>query len=128
MKAFSVLVLFIALSFGGCRKPPSAMDVCLRLEKEQLATQCTVGQVGGLGSAAREHVDFDLPSNPGHKGQVLAFNELSDLQATDHAYEAMAALAGRHRYASSKARIFVQLNAQTPEEAGQRIKKIIEQW
>lgn len=68
---------------------------------------------------------FDLPSVPGKTGQVLRFAKSSDYEATVKAFDAAAVLAGRHRYGSSKALIFVQLNSEASSDVGAKAEGIV---
>lgn len=124
MKHIALLVL-IALT--GCSKPGvTAMQVCQKLEAEGVAANCKEGKPAGLGAAAAEQAVFDLPSVQGKTGQVLRFEKAEFLESTEKAFGAMAALAGRHQYASKKALVFVQLNSEAPAEIGAKAKTVVD--
>jgi len=56
---------------------------------------------------------------------VLRFAKESDYTATVKAFDAMAVLAGRHRYGSEGALIFVQMNSATPSEVGAKAEQLV---
>ena len=115
-----------ALVAVGCHAKPSAMSVCTTLVSSGVAANCKDGgPANGMGAAASEYVVFDLPSVPGETGQVLRFDKSSDFDATTKAFDAMAALAGRHRYGSSGALIFVQLNSGASTEVGKKAEDVV---
>jgi hypothetical protein len=117
----------LVLSMAACSKPPSAAAVCEKLVAAGVATNCKQGELGeGLVSAASDRAVFDLPSVPGETGQVVCFDKSADYDATVKAFDAMAALAGRHRYGSPSARVFVQLNSQAPAETGTKAEAVVE--
>jgi hypothetical protein len=59
-------------------------------------------------------------------GQVLAFQSSGDYEKTVKAFEAMSTLAGRHRYGSPGARVFVQMNVAARDADGETAKKIVD--
>jgi hypothetical protein len=123
-----VCVLVVAAVVGtGCRARPSAMTVCSKLTAAGVAAGCRTGgsKPDGLAAAASEYVVFDLPSVPGQTGQVLRFGKSDDYDATVKAFDAMAAFAGRHRYGSGSALIFVQLNSAASSEVGAKTEAIV---
>ncbi len=109
----------------GCAAKPSAMAVCEKLAGANVAEGCKTEPPGlGLGAAAKERVTFSIPG--GKTGQVLTFDKGSDYTATVKAFDAAAVLAGRHRYGSEGALVFVQLNSETPATLGDNAKKVVE--
>lgn len=115
----------VALSLG-CKSKPSAMDVCKRLASDGVAANCETAPPKGIGIGAREKATFDLKSVKGKTGQVLAFDDDANFEKTVQAFEAEKKLAGPHRYGSSTARIFVQLNAEATDDDGKKSKAIVD--
>lgn len=119
-------VLSLVLLLVGCSKPQiPASDVCTKLVAAGVASNCKTEPPGGLGAAASEHVVFDLPSVPGKTGQVLRFDKASDYEATSKAFDAAAVLAGRHRYGSASALIYVQLHSGAPADVGAKAAAVV---
>lgn len=117
----------VVLALLACKSKPGALDVCRKLEADGVAARCELTQErGGLVGAAKERVNFDIPSNPGNKGQVLTFNSENDLDATTKGFDAAAMLAGRHRYANRSALVFVQLNSETNDATGSKAKAVVD--
>jgi hypothetical protein len=116
----------IAVFALGCSKGPSAMDVCKQIEATGVGSNCRADTPGGLGMAAKESALFDLPSVPERTGQVLKFDDDDKLAKTIVAFQAMAMLAGPHRYGSKKARVFVQMNNQVSVEDGAKVRGVVE--
>jgi hypothetical protein len=116
--------LMLLVAVVGCKAGPSAAEVCSRLEAQGVATGCKAEAPAGLGAAAAERVTFSLPGKA-VGGQVLKFSAASDYDATVKAFDAAAALAGRHRYGSEGAKVFVQLNAETPAELGDKARAVV---
>ncbi|HEY4158501.1 MAG TPA: hypothetical protein VGM29_10400 [Polyangiaceae bacterium] len=124
MKWVLVCVCLLGLACGKAK--PTAQTVCAQLATSGVAANCKDGgPAGGLGSAASEYVVFDLPSVPGETGQVLRFEKPSDYAATVKAFDAAAVLAGRHRYGSESALIFVQLNSKASSDVGAKADAIV---
>lgn len=121
MKALALLGIVIV----GCSAKPSAVEVCGKLEAAGVARGCRADAPGGIGAAARDRAVFDLPSPAGATGQVLTFGKASDYTATVQAFDAAAVLAGRHRYGSESARVFVQMNAEASEELGAKARAVV---
>jgi hypothetical protein len=108
------------------RERPQAKSVCDKLVAAGVATNCKDGgPADGLMAAAAERYVFDLPSVPDETGQVARFDKASDYDATVKAFDAMAALAGRHRYGSERALIFVQLNSKASAEIGAKAAAVV---
>jgi hypothetical protein len=126
MKVGRIAVVLSLLALSGCKRDVSAMGVCKQLEAEKLASACVAGTPGGLGSAAREKVDFDLPSVPGQKGQVMLFEKDEYYRNTTEAYAKMSTLVGRHQYGNPKARVFVQLNSKASNETGDATRAVVD--
>lgn len=119
-------VCVLVSGLGGCKAArPTALEVCAKLVESGVAGGCKAEAPGGINVAAAEKAVFDLPSVPGETGQVLRFEKSSDYEATTKAYDAMAVLAGRHRYGSEKALIFVQLNSQASSEIGAKADAVV---
>lgn len=92
-----------------------------------MAASCAAtAERGGLVAAAKERVNFTVPAKSGASGQVLTFETEGELDSTVRAFEAVSALAGRHRYASRSARVFVQLSAETPEATGAAARTLVD--
>ena len=119
---FAFLLLPLLIS---CSKPPTSMEVCKKLEAAGQASNCVQGTPGGLGAGAREKVDFDLPSVPGHKGQIMAFDRDDMYEQTVKSYLQTVLLAGKHQYGNPKKRIFAQLNKGLSNENGDKVRDII---
>lgn len=111
---------------AGCKSKPSAGAVCSQLEAAGVASNCKNAEPRGIGAAAAERVTFDISDGRGEDGQVLRFEKDSDFKATVAAFDAAAALAGRHRYGAESALIFVQLNSGTSTELGSKAKAVVE--
>lgn len=127
MRATLVLSLAV-LSCNRAPSGPSAGDVCHQLEAAGVAAKCQVasrGDAGLLAQAASEIVEFDLPSVPGKRGTVLRFADAASYEQTVKGYEAAAILAGPHRYGSSRARIFVQMNSAASNEVGAKASAVV---
>lgn len=120
------LVLVAVAAIASCNKPPTAMQVCNQLESAGIGSNCRNSTPGGLGAAAVEDAEFDLPSVPGHGGMVLRFDKDETYDRTVESYSKAAMLAGPHRYGSRKARIFVQMNDGASAEIGARAKAIVD--
>lgn len=122
-----ILVATVVLLSGCGTAKPTASDVCKALEAKGVAKGCTVtAERGGLVGAAKERVNFVLAEDAEKKGQVLSFGTAGELESTTKAFEAAAVLAGRHRYASTKALIFVQMNAEASDGAGATAKAVVD--
>jgi hypothetical protein len=115
-----------AIGLVGCSKPVTSMDVCGKLVQAGVAASCREKKPEGLGAAAVEAADFDLPSVAGKTGQVLRFEKAVYYQNTYDAFAAAALLAGPHRYGSEKRLIFVQMNSGASLEDGKRAKGVID--
>lgn len=63
---------------------------------------------------------------PGETGQAMRSEKTSGYDATVKAFDAMAALAGRHRCGSEKALIFVQLNSKASADVGTKTKAVVD--
>jgi hypothetical protein len=117
-------IVAVAVLVAGCSKGPTAAEVCTRLEAAGAAQGCKAELPGGIGAAAAERATFTVPGQT-YGGQVLRFGSGSDYDATIKAFDAAAALAGRHRYGSAGARIFVQLNSETPEDTAAKARTVV---
>lgn len=121
------LMLVLLVGLCGCQAKPTASDVCAKLEAQGVAKGCSVtAERGGLVGAAKERVNFVLAEDAEKKGQVLSFGTAGELDATAKAFEAAAVLAGRHRYSSPKALIFVQMNAEASDATGAKAKAVVD--
>lgn len=120
-------LLAIPLVLGmGCSKKPDALTVCQQLEAGGVATNCRKGTPEGLGIAAIEKAEFDLPSVPAKGGMVLRFEDDEKYDKTVSAFSGAAVLAGPHRYGSRTTRIFVQMNSGAPAEVGAKAKAVVD--
>lgn len=119
-------LLFVTVLIAGCNHHVSALDACHKLEAAGVAKGCKESKPGGLGAAASEQAVFDLVNVPEKTGQVLMFETQSGYDQVVKQYEEAAMLAGPHRYGSSKARIFVQMNEGASLEDGKKAKAIVE--
>lgn len=122
----TLIVCCAVASLSACTADISAMSVCQKLETSGIASNCKEALPGGIGANASERVSFDLPSVPGKGGQVLRFDRADLYENTAKAFEALAFLAGPHRYGSKKNLIFVQMNNNAPLEVGKKTKTLIE--
>lgn len=91
-----------------------------------MAKDCKQSVPSAMNARAKEEYVFDLVAPKGKTGHVLAFEKADDYDATVKAYEAMAMLAGSHRYGSEKARIFVQLNSEASLDTGKKAKAVVD--
>jgi hypothetical protein len=124
MRSAEVLVA-CGLLLAACKGKPTALAVCEKISAVGAGANCRADKPGGLGSAAKEKAVFDVPGVKDATGQVLNFDKASDYSATVKAFDAMAALAGRFRYGSESALIFVQMNSETPPEVGAKAEKVV---
>ena len=122
----TMLVMFLAASTAGCATPPTASEVCKKLESAGVAKGCKQTVPSAMNARAKEEYVFDLIAPKGKTGHVLGFEKTDDYDATVKAYEAMAILAGSHRYGSAKARIFVQLNSEASLDTGKKAKAVVD--
>lgn len=116
---------FVVACLASCAKRPTAMDVCEEIVAAGAGAACRVEIPGGLGAAAVERVEFDLPSAPGRTGQVLRFDSDAAYDEAVGAYARASMLAGPHRYGSRKSRIFVQANADLDAVHGAQLAAIV---
>lgn len=123
-RAIEVSVVLAALL--ACGSKPSAMSVCRKLETAGVAQHCRAAAPGGIGSAAKAHVDFDLAGEPGRQGQVLTFDRATFYDSTVKTFGAMATLAGRYQYGNRSKLVFVQLNAQAGERLGSKTRSVVD--
>jgi hypothetical protein len=121
------LLLLASIALLSCSKKPDAMTVCKKLGDAGAADPSTCkaeASNGGLAAAALERVIFDIPG--GKPGQVVTFDKTSDYRATVAAFDAAASLAGRHRYGSESALVFVQLNFAADPAAAAKAKAVVD--
>lgn len=122
-----IMVLCAALAMAACSSnKPSAMVVCQKIEAAGVGSGCREDKPGGLGAAAVERVEFDLPSVSGKKGAVMRFDREEFFSNTEDVYGKMALVAGPHRYGSKKALIFVQANEGLSLEDGKKLKAVVD--
>lgn len=126
MRATMLLMLMLAPTVG-CASPPTAAEVCRKLENAGVAKGCKQNVPSAMNARAKEEYVFDLVVPKGKTGHVLSFEKGDDYDATVKAYEAMAILAGSHRYGSSKTRIFVQLNSEASLDIGKKAKAVVDE-
>jgi|SRR6185436_12141694 len=125
MKTTSV-VLALLFAASCSKDAPTAMGVCQKIEAAGVAKNCKESKPGGLGAAAIERADFDLPSVAGKTGSVLRFDRESTYTSTEEAYAKAAMLAGPHRYGSKKSLIFVQMNEGLGLPEGKKVKELVD--
>lgn len=121
-----IVLAAVIATVAGCKGKPSGTDVCKRIEATGVGANCREGKPGGLGAAAVERVEFDLPSVPGEGGSVMRFDRESFYESTEEAYGKAAMLAGPHRYGSKKALIFVQMNQGLSMDEGRKVKAVVD--
>lgn len=126
MTKTAVSSFLAVLALVGCSKKPTAADVCQKLTGQGLAANCHEAKPGGLGAAAVERFDFDLPSVPGKSAGVMRFDKEETFDSTVRAFEGAAVLAGPHRYGNKKALIFVQANEGLSLEEGKKLKAAVD--
>lgn len=121
-----IIGLLMLVTASGCAKKPTAMEVCQKIVASGVGANCRAAKPEGLGAAAAERADFDLPSVPGKTGGVMSFEKEALFTATEDSFAKAAMLAGPHRYGSKKALIFVQMNDKLSLENGQKVKAIVD--
>jgi hypothetical protein len=126
MNTTMLLALVVAMTGLGCQSKPTAADVCKKLERAGVAKGCKQSVPAAVNARAKEEYVFNLAAPAGKTGHVLSFEKDDDYDATVKAYEAMAMLAGSHRYGSAKARIFVQLNSGASLATGKKAKAVVD--
>lgn len=126
MKMTMLLILATVAATLGCQAKPTAAEVCAKLESAGVAKNCKQNVPSAVNARAKEEYVFNLVAPAGKTGHVLAFDKADDYDATVKAYEAMAMLAGSHRYGSAKARIFVQFNSQASLDTGKKAKAVVD--
>lgn len=97
-----------------------------QLVAQGAAANCRESKPEGLGAAAVEKVDFDLPSVAGKTGAVFRFEKDETFDQTVANFEKAAVLAGPHRYGSKKGLIFVQANSGLSLEEGKKLKAVVD--
>lgn len=118
------MILGLAMVVAGCGSSrPTALQVCGELSKLEITSGCIRSTPSGFGAAARDRAEF---STEGRPGQVLTFASPADFDATVRAFDGMASLVGRHRYASRDSLVFVQLNAEVSDRHVVDVKNIVE--
>lgn len=118
--------LLLSIVLCGCAAKPSASDVCGKLVAAGIAANCKQGSPKMFTARAKTVFDFDLVSVKGKGGAVLDFERSDDFDATVKAFEGAAMLAGPHRYGSSKALIFVQMNDGASPAVGAKTKGVVD--
>ncbi len=129
MHTANVLVILAAAAavvVGGCSSKPTAMSVCQKIEASGVGAKCHEEKPGGLGAAAVERAEFELPSVPGKGGSVLRFDREEFYTTTEDSYGKLAMVAGPHRYGSKKALVFVQMNEGLSLADGKKVKAIVD--
>lgn len=107
---------------------PAAVDaeaVCQMIVRLGVGANCTESEPGGVGIGADANYEFELPSVPGESGQVMVFSDSKIYDKTVAAYAEVASLAGPHRYGSSNALVFVQINEGLSAAEGQKVEQLI---
>jgi hypothetical protein len=123
MKTLFALALVVA---AGCSKPVTSAAVCQQLVTAGVASNCRASTPKGLGARASEATEFDLPSVPGHGGQVFGFQKADDFDATSKSFESASVLAGPWRFGNAKALIFVQMNDGAKPDVGAKAKAVVD--
>lgn len=103
----------------------SAAGVCQMIVGLGVGANCTEDEPGGLGIGADENYQFELPSVPGESGQVMVFSDSKIYDKTVAAYDDVASIAGPHRYGSSNALVFVQINEGLSAAEGQKVEQLV---
>ncbi len=115
----------LAFYFYAAQRPaPTAADVCARLERASVANRCRPSTPGGLGSAAIERIEFDIPDLKGG-GQVLRFEKSEYYEGAVSAFAAASVLVGRHQYGNPRTLIFVQLNSEATQWTGDNARAVV---
>lgn len=99
------------------RSSRSALEICRAFEAQGVASQCRAASEHSAGSGweqAAESALFDLPSVPGHQGEVAVFTSPEAYKKTVDAFAEGAEQAGPHRYGAPKALVFTQINKALP--------------
>lgn len=124
MSRFAAVAVLCGLA--GCAPKPTAEAVCHQLEAAGQAKGCHQDKPEVFAARAKTKWVFDLPRVAGKTGQVLDFANADDYQATVDAFTKAAMLAGPHRYGSSKALVFVQMNTGASLDDGNKVKGIVD--
>lgn len=124
-----------AVGAGGCSSDdvaassdPASLDaaaVCRVIVDLGVGANCTESEPKGLGIGANERYEFALPSVPGESGQILVFSDSKIYDKTVAAYAEVASFAGPHRYGSSNALVFVQINVGLSAAEGQNVEQLV---
>jgi hypothetical protein len=135
LRAVPLIVALAALGAAGCSSDdaaaspdPTSLDaaeVCRMIADLGVGANCTESEPGGLGIGANESYEFELPSVPGESGQVLVFSDRKIYDKTVAAFNEVASLAGPHRYGSSNALVFVQINEGLSAAEGQKVNQLV---
>lgn len=135
LRAVPLIVAIAAFGAAGCSSDdaaassestsPDAAAVCQMIVDLGVGANCTESEPGGLGIGADENYQFELPSVPGESGQVLVFSDNKIYDKTVAAYDEVASLAGPHRYGSSNALVFVQINEGLSAAEGQKVEQLV---
>ena len=97
-------------------------DACGPLAKAVGGDGCKETKPHGLSAAATSSYSFDLADPKGEMCGVFGFKSADDLDATEKAFTAAAALAGPHRFANKSRLLFVQCNSGMPAADGAKIE------
>lgn len=62
---------------------------------------------------------------PGESGQVMVFSDSKIYDKTVAAYDEVASIAGPHRYGSSNALVFIQINDGLSAAEGQKVEQLV---
>lgn len=123
-----LLVWVIFSTVAGCKKPPTAIDVCHKFEAAGVAANCKVELPAGMWSDASEACMFDLVRVAGKGGGVYIYETDAKYESLLKSWDTpmMKAMGGPHRYGNAKRRIYTQFNQGAPIEDGAKAKAIIE--
>lgn len=121
------------LAASGCKdievfnplSEPTPEEVCKKLFRAEVASNCREETPGGIGAAATKRFDFDLRSVPGKGASILYFDDEGSYTQTVIEYGKRSFISGPHRYGNKKKRIFVQMNAGASEEDARKVKDVL---
>lgn len=133
LRSVPLIVALAALVAVGCSSDTggssstssAAASVCEQIVDLGVGDDCREAEPTGLGAEAAARYEFDLPSVLGNAGQVLVFSDRSAYGKSVAAYDAASALAGPHRYGSSKALVFVQINEGLSAAEGPKVADLV---
>jgi hypothetical protein len=104
---------------------PGTMAVCEDLRAAGVAAECKPDTPAGPVAGAVEATRFSLASAPGRAGQVLRFESSAVYDRAMKAVQDAALLVGTHRYASSRALVFVQIGADVSDDVDAKVRVVV---